>query len=317
MIGTASSGGADTLDGGRGDDTLFGGAGADELDGGTGNDLVDGGTGDDLIEGGTGDDEVLGDSGDDTMIGGTGFDELHGGAGNDLIFNSDHGRLFGDEGADLLVGVGPGELLASGGDDVNDDDQIIDEEQSQSGMFFDGGDGFNQIFASDAGNSTILGGDDFDRIYVAGGTGNFVDAGTGSDSNDDIIDYGETTIYSGDGLDFYSLAADQTNLVSTLQDIDLEEDAIIILIDQSEIDLQPDRDDIIYGIDATGEYNTLSYTHTNGFVEVVAHIPTSIGTAEDIQNNLVIDFWPASIENPDSDLASAIASFTRPDVTVT
>ena len=54
------------------------------------------------------------------MIGGTGFDELHGGAGNDLIFNSDHGRLFGDEGADLLVGVGPGELLASGGDDVDE-----------------------------------------------------------------------------------------------------------------------------------------------------------------------------------------------------
>jgi hypothetical protein len=195
--------------------------------------------------------------------------------------------------------------FASGGDDVNDDDQITDTEQIQSGMFFDGGDGFNQIFASNAGNSTIVGGDDFDRIYVAGGTGNFVDAGTGSDSNDDIIDYGETTLYSCDGLGFYSLAADQTNLVSTLQDIDLEEDAIIILLDQSEIDLQPDRDDIIYGIDATGEYNTLSYTHTNGFVEVVAHIPISIGTAEDIQNNLVIDFWPASIENPDSDLASA------------
>ena len=252
------------------------------------------GADDDTLSGNDGDDFVAGDDGDDSILADT-----------------------GDEGADLLVGVGPSELLASGGDDFNDDDQIIDEEQTQSGMFFDGGDGFNQIFASDAGNSTIVGGDDFDRIYVAGGTGNFVDAGTGSDSNDDIIDYGETTIYSGDGLDFYSLAADQTNLVSTLQDIDLEEDAIIILLDQSEIDLQPDRDDIIYSIDATGEYNTLSYTHTNGFVEVVAHIPISIGTAEDIQNNLVIDFWPASIENPDSDLASAIASFTRPDVTVT
>ncbi len=266
---------------------------------------------------GADDDTLSGNDGDDFVAGDDGNDSILAGAGDDLIFNSDHGRLFGDEGADLLVGVGPGELLASGGDDVNDDDQITDTEQIQSGMFFDGGDGFNQIFASDAGNSTIVGGDDFDRIYVAGGTGNFVDAGTGSDSNDDIIDYGETTLYSCDGLGFYSLAADQTNLVSTLQDINLEEDAIIILIDQSEIDLQPDRDDIIYGIDATGEYNTLSYTHTNGFVEVVAHIPISIGTAEDIQNNLVIDFWPASIENPDSDLASAIASFTRPDVTVT
>lgn len=266
---------------------------------------------------GADDDTLSGNDGDDFVAGDDGNDSILAGAGDDLIFNSDHGRLFGDEGADLLVGVGPGELLASGGDDVNDDDQITDTEQIQSGMFFDGGDGFNQIFASDAGNSTIVGGDDFDRIYVAGGTGNFVDAGTGSDSNDDIIDYGETTLYSCDGLGFYSLAADQTNLVSTLQDIDLEEDAIIILLDQSEIDLQPDRDDIIYSIDATGEYNTLSYTHTNGFVEVVAHIPISIGTAEDIQNNLVIDFWPASIENPDSDLASAIASFTRPDVTVT
>ena len=204
------------------------------------------GADDDTLSGNDGDDFVAGDDGDDSILADT---------GDDLIFNSDHGRLFGDEGADLLVGVGPGELLASGGDDFND------EEQTQSGMFFDGGDGFNQIFASDAGNSTILGGDDFDRIYVAGGTGNFVDAGTGSDRNDDIIDYGETTIYSGDGLDFYSLAADQTNLVSTLQDIDLEEDAIIILLDQSEIDLRPDRDDIIYGIDATGEYNTLPYTH--------------------------------------------------------
>ena len=95
-----------------------------------------------------------GGRGDDTLLGGAGADELDGGTGNDLVD--------GDTGDDLIEG-GTG------------DDEVL----------------------GDSGNDTMIGmigSDDFDRIYVAGGTGNFIDAGKGSDSDDDIIDYGETTI---------------------------------------------------------------------------------------------------------------------------
>lgn len=57
-------GGADTLDGGRGDDLIRGGAGADSLIGGQGNDLLVGGTGSDTMSGGAGRDVFRWEKGD-------------------------------------------------------------------------------------------------------------------------------------------------------------------------------------------------------------------------------------------------------------
>ncbi len=144
-------------------------------------------------------------------------------------------------------------------------------------MFLDGGDGNDQIFSNAAGSATLIGGEGNDRLFVAGGSGNVVDAGAG---DDDIADFGESTIYSGAGNDFYSLSADQTNQVSTLPDIDFEEDFLVILLDQAEIDTNPSvRTDISYKLDSTGEFSTLSYTYSDGFVEVVARIPISLAWA--------------------------------------
>ena len=68
-----------------GDNTLNGGRGADEIYGGSGNDALNGGAGDDALYGGAGDDALDGGAGDDLLIGGPGGDRFTGGAGEDTV----------------------------------------------------------------------------------------------------------------------------------------------------------------------------------------------------------------------------------------
>jgi Ca2+-binding RTX toxin-like protein len=99
--------GNDRVIGGPGDDVLDGGGARDELSGGDGRDRLDGGEQADLLDGGTGADRLDGGDGPDLLSGGAGGDRLNGGGGAD--------RLAGGAGADRLDG-GPGRDRLDGGD---------------------------------------------------------------------------------------------------------------------------------------------------------------------------------------------------------
>lgn len=99
--------GNDVLRGGSGDDFLVGGYGQDQLHGNDGNDKVWGSGGSDLLWGGNGTDVLFGHGGNDMIWGGAGRDTLNGGSGNDT--------LYGEDGQDLLVSVGLGTDVLSGG----------------------------------------------------------------------------------------------------------------------------------------------------------------------------------------------------------
>lgn len=193
--------GADTIDGGAGDDTIIAGIdtfsdyvgddpnlpiggvasdpniddGRDLVSGGDGNDsimtgddadTIDGGTGNDTINAGIDDDFVDGGEGDDSIIGGHGSDEIFGDAGDDYI----------DASAQTSATLFNNEPDAT--DPVPDNDRD----------FVDG----------EAGNDTILGGDDDDTLV--GGEGDDVLDG-GIDEDLLIGGEGADTIYGGDGRD--------------------------------------------------------------------------------------------------------------------
>ena len=97
-------GGADLLDGGKGDDQLYGYRGEDHLNGGNGADTLNGGKGADRLDGGSGDDTLMGGAGDDKLIGGAGHDRLDGGTGADLIDGgAGNDVLTGGKGADIFI----------------------------------------------------------------------------------------------------------------------------------------------------------------------------------------------------------------------
>src|SRR5919199_1036483 len=109
-------GGADIIDGGRGNDTLHGDGDCPAasvvsttycIPGENGNDRVIGGPGNDVLDGGAGADRLDGGDGPDRLTGGAGGDRLNGGRGAD--------RLTGGAGADRLDG-GPGRDRLDGGD---------------------------------------------------------------------------------------------------------------------------------------------------------------------------------------------------------
>ncbi len=144
----------DLLIGGEGNDELFSYQGEDMLEGHAGNDVLSGGKGLDFLFGGNGDDTAYGGPGLDFVYGGLGRDTLFGGAGSDLLFSKDDfigfgsklseqgfelntppgpvgiastssysedtagSRMFGGEGADLLIGSNRWDRMQGGpGDD--------------------------------------------------------------------------------------------------------------------------------------------------------------------------------------------------------
>ena len=125
------NGGANSLDGGKGDDTANGGGGADELRGGPG---------DDTLSGGAGADKLDGADGSDTMNGGDAADELNGGADDDTVS--------GGAGADRLAGAGGDDTLKAGdGDDALAGGPGDDSEAGGAGK-----DRFDQGQAADGGD---------------------------------------------------------------------------------------------------------------------------------------------------------------------
>jgi serralysin len=152
-----------------GDDTVEGGDGADSLEGGFGADIVIGGDGADILsdnqgillpsEGDDGaEDSLYGGNGHDTLLAGAGADLLDGGADDDL--------LTGGAGADLLIGGAGHDVLAdhtqrpeasgallSGAYAATDADTLL------------GGGGDDQILAS-GGGDLVDGGDGIDNLLM-------------------------------------------------------------------------------------------------------------------------------------------------------
>lgn len=172
IVGSAQN---DLIQGGAGDDTLTGmggddvflqsgtGSGFDQVQGGEGNDGVKGGSGDDSIglRNFTGDNRVEwidGDGGVNKVLGSytpdtldfrqtrlMAISEIDAGGGNDTVYGS------GD--ADVIRGgTGADQLYGEGGDD------IFPSASSQGDDRFYGGDGYDRIVGTDAGDTLgILG----------------------------------------------------------------------------------------------------------------------------------------------------------------
>jgi Ca2+-binding RTX toxin-like protein len=87
----------------------------ENLTGGAGDDTLIGSVSDNVLDGGPGDDNLSGMAGNDTLRGGLGDDHLYGGAGDDIF---DEGSA--TNGADVMVGGGPGVTPALNGVDTVD-----------------------------------------------------------------------------------------------------------------------------------------------------------------------------------------------------
>lgn len=173
--------GRDTLFGGRGHDGLFGQDGDDLLAGEEGDDLVVGGLGNDELDGGEGIDDVQGRDGDDLVVGGAGDDALYGDGNDPTVLNLIGGNdtLAGDEGDDQLWG-GAGQDQLFGGDgadqlvgDVGDD--VLVGDAGNDSLFGD-----SLLFASQAGNDTLEGGEGND-VLQGGGGADSLEGGAGDD----------------------------------------------------------------------------------------------------------------------------------------
>lgn len=196
-------GGDDTIDAGAGNDSVVGGMGDDDLWGGMGDDHLTGENGDDLLVGGSGDDALTGSLDNDTLLGGEGDDALLGGDGTDVLDGgAGNDALQGGFGDDIMVG-GTGEDVLMGG---YGNDALSGVELDNDGKDMDGPDYLN----GGAGNDTlILGAQD-----VASG---------GADADTFIL---------GDWI--------SDGAAAQVSDFDPEEDALVLVYDDSNGALPPD-----------------------------------------------------------------------------
>lgn len=187
-----------SLVGGSGDDILVGGSGNDDLLGGPGVDVLHGGAGNDALSGdGNLRDQQDEAASDDVLDGGPGrdlagytnrkvsvFADLpHGVAGSgsehdrlvaieDVRTGSGNDVLIGDDGPNLLDGVGGNDqIVGGGGDDLLVDGYGIDT--------LDGGAGNDSLGSTNAGDH-LTGGPGNDKL--SGGVGSFLDGGDGDDT---------------------------------------------------------------------------------------------------------------------------------------
>lgn len=210
-------------------DTIAGTAGDDSITGSTGADSIDSGPGGDTINGGGG-------------IGGDAprfVDTLHGGDGDDRIVGTLSGILFGDAGADTLIGTPDFSrytLDGGGGDDrleasPDDNGAFASYALATSGVQVSlaiaapqavgGGQGvdtlvgirgligsdFADTLTAPATGGTLVGGAGDDRLVGGDGLGNQFDTGTGTD-----------TVLGGAGRDSVSFGTPAGGLTVDLAD---------------------------------------------------------------------------------------------------
>ncbi|WP_435536790.1 DUF4347 domain-containing protein, partial [Azospirillum sp. ST 5-10] len=141
--------GNDSLEAGGGNDTQYGEAGDDYIAGRADDDLAYGGEGNDLIEGDGGSDVLYGGAGNDSLAGDAEADTMYGGAGDDSFYNAydirdDDGvrRGFNTQTAEERVGGQPDQMF---GEDGNDRFVVVDADDVNGAMRFDGGAGTDSI----------------------------------------------------------------------------------------------------------------------------------------------------------------------------
>lgn len=216
LFGGDDPAGGDYMFGGRGDDTLVGGNGdfdGDFLVGGEGMDVVDGGSGTDTVSFAFSEvpvevDLAAGTSSEDVLFG---IENVQGSVFDDLIRTDDSGgRVFGDEGHDVLEGGpsidhidgGPGTDSIVGGDGSDllsflgsPQGVIVDLDRgSASGEATDSftglervqGSAYDDQLSGDAGPNELFGGRGDDALFGRDGddtleSGSSGDAGPGQD----------------------------------------------------------------------------------------------------------------------------------------
>jgi Ca2+-binding RTX toxin-like protein len=172
--GTGATNGDDFLFGFGGRDSIRGGDGNDFIDGGDGADIISGDAGNDTIYGGAGGDSIFGGSGNDLIFGGLGFDQINGGDGIDTVSFEDS-----NEGVSMTLSP-TGDFQGSRG--TAEGDTYVDVENVIGSSFDDilqgndvanvlSGGGGNDLFISDRGADTILGGDGIDTMQYEGEQG--------------------------------------------------------------------------------------------------------------------------------------------------
>lgn len=219
-------GGADALFGGKDDDTLIGGDGDDVMEGGEGADVIDGGAGANDIASYAGSKDRVkvdlkagtaegGDADGDLLVGVEGIFGSNGYDATDDLGD----RLRGDDGANLIVGNGEGDLIdGCDGDDVlfggfgrDADGNPYDARECGCDAIvpgvpadiadndvLSGGDGKDTLYGQ-AGTDVLMGGRGDDRLY--GGTG--VDILLGGEGADILSGgVGFDFIVGGAGFDF-------------------------------------------------------------------------------------------------------------------
>ncbi len=174
-------------------DTINGNGGDDSLTGNGGNDILDGGTGNDTMSGGTGNDIYIVDSTGDTVseAGGDGIDRVEASAASFTLPTGVENLEYigngaftgtGNDGANIIVGGGQGDLLSGGAGDDN--------------------------LGGEAGSDVLIGGAGNDRLV--GGTGADIMNG-GADNDTLVVDNAGDLATGGAGTDTVEIVASLTN----------------------------------------------------------------------------------------------------------
>ncbi|TAN58171.1 MAG: hypothetical protein EPN20_16635, partial [Magnetospirillum sp.] len=221
VLTNAGSANAAMLDGGAGDDSLIGGDGGDWLAGGAGADTLIGGAAHDALFIDAQDAQIDGKGGFDVAVvattmavsldlGSGHIEAAQGNVGNDAFTTT------GTAGFQADGGAGDDTLIGGGGDDV-----------LSGGLGADtlvGGAGSDSLFI-DASDRVVLGGEDFDAVYVATADGVTLDVGvagiemaTGNDGADVFFTTGADAVLlaGGGGADTLTGGGGNDTLVGGL-----------------------------------------------------------------------------------------------------
>jgi len=156
---------------GGGNDTIAAGTGQNAIQLGSGKDLVTS-VGQDLIEAGTGSETVDGT--------GAVSDQVRGGA-SDLVF---------------LGGSGPVTILGGTGSDT-----YIGSTASQGTAVVLGGSAGNNYLFAGGGQTTLFGGGDGDQLFANGFAAQQLHAGSGNETLDGSLSFGQDTFFGGSGTE--------------------------------------------------------------------------------------------------------------------
>jgi Ca2+-binding RTX toxin-like protein len=222
--------GIDKLNGADGNDQLFGNAGNDELNGGADDDLLDGGAGIDKLTGGAGNDTyVVDNTGDVITETGSDTDDvvkssvsytlalgveqliLTGKAAINATGTADADALTGNDGANILDGLGGADTLRGG---LGNDIYIVDDAGDDVSENADEG---TDLVRSSV--SYVLGAE-LENLELAGkgainGTGNTLDNKLTGNDGDNRLDggAGNDTLAGGKGNDTYVVSSGSDKIV--------------------------------------------------------------------------------------------------------